>query len=163
MYCPGCGEAEQKKDTYCRKCGVYLSEFGTIKKTERPINENFSANLFLNGLTGIVSLVLAIVLYAMFLGKNDTPVIIYIVAGFLTAIFAWQVQTFLRTMQLKKQFKARKGTDNINQYDSERLQPLSTNELLPEAELKDLVPASVTESTTKNLKQKIKRSSETQE
>ncbi len=160
MYCPNCGEADQKKETYCRKCGNYLAEFGKIKKSERPVNENFDANIVLSILTGITSLVLAIILYVMFLGKEDTPVIIYIVAGFLTAMFAWQVQTFLRTIQLRKQFK-RQGKSNTEHTDnvSEKLaiESKNTNELLPEADFKNVVPASVTENTTKNLTQKVKR------
>lgn len=107
MYCPNCGEADQKKETFCRKCGIYLVEFGKIKKSERPIEENFTANTFLSALTGITSLILAVILYVMFLGKEDTPIIIYVVAGFLIAMFAWQVQSFLRILQLKKQFKKR--------------------------------------------------------
>ncbi len=160
MFCPNCGEADQKKDTYCRKCGSFLAEFGKIKKSERPVNENFNANIVLSILTGITSLVLATILYAMFLGKDGTPVIIYIVAGFLTAIFAWQAQTFLRTLQLKKQFK-RQSKSSIeqteNSSDEQILESKSTNELLPEADYKDFVPASVTENTTKHLAEKVSR------
>ena len=165
MFCPSCGEADQKKETYCRKCGKYLAEFGIVKKSERPIEENFNVNAFLTAMTGITSLVLAIILYVMFLGRDDTPVIIYLVAGFLTAMFAWQVQTFLRTLQLKKQFKKARNTNNEQDTDpdeSSTLESKPTNELLPEADLKDLVPASVTENTTKNLKEKVKRSSQSE-
>ncbi len=157
MYCPNCGASDQKKETYCRKCGVYLAEFGKVKKSERPIEENFKINSFLTALTGLVSLTLAIILYVMFLGKDDTPVIIYIVAGFLTAMFAWQVQTFLRTLQLKKQYKKRTAFEN--EQDS-ALGSAQTKELLPEADLSDVVPASVTENTTKNLKEKVGRSTQ---
>ena len=161
MFCPNCGEADQKKETYCRKCGSFLAEFGKIKKSERPVNENFSANLTLSVLTGVSSLVLAIILYATFLGKEGTPVIIYVVAGFLTAMFAWQVQSFLRTLQLKKQYK-RQSKLNIEKSDELRedleLESKPTKELLPEADLKNIVSTSVTENTTKNLKEKIERS-----
>lgn len=163
MFCPKCGEADQKEETYCRKCGSYLAEFGRIKKSERPVHENFSSNLVLSFLTGITSIVLAIILYAMYLGKEDTPVMIYIVAGFLTAIFAWQVQTFLRTLQLKKQFK-RQSEANTNRAENltepRQVESKPTNELLPEADSSNFVPASVTENTTKNLKVKVKRSSQ---
>lgn len=98
----------------------------------------------------------------MFLGKEDTPVVIYVVAGFLTAMFAWQVQTFLRTLQLKKQFKKRSDFDDDEKLETESpsLASKATNELLPEAEFENIVPASVTENTTKHLKEKIKRSPE---
>lgn len=161
MFCPNCGEADQKKETYCRKCGSFLAEFGKIKRTERPVNENFDASIFLSALTGITSLVLAIILYVMFLGKEGTPVVIYVVAGFLTAMFAWQVQTFLRTLQLKKQYKRQSKTNTEQEEttsDEKILDSKPTNELLPEADFKDVVPASVTENTTKNLTEKVKRS-----
>ena len=161
MFCPNCGEADQKHETYCRKCGSFLAEFGKIKKSERPVDENFTANLVLSAMTGVTSLVLAIILYVMFLGKESTPVIIYIVAGFLTAMFAWQLQSFLRTIQLKKQFKrqSKSSREQTEQTPTENvLESKPTNELLPEADFENLVPASVTENTTKHLNQKIKRS-----
>jgi len=165
MFCPSCGEADQKKETYCRKCGEYLAEFGTIKKSERPVDENFTANIFLTALTGITSLVLAAILYVMFLGADDTPVIIYIVTGFLTAISAWQIQAFLRTRQLEKQFKKARNANSEREAklkEGSVFEAKPTNELLPEADLKDVVPASVTETTTKNLKEKVKRSSQSE-
>jgi hypothetical protein len=55
-------------------------------------------------MTAVVSLALAITLYVMFLDKDDTPIVIYLTAVFLTAIFFWQAQVFWRTCQLKKQF-----------------------------------------------------------
>lgn len=159
MYCPNCGEADQKKETYCRKCGTYLAEFGKIKRSERPVEEHFQVNTFMSALTGIVSITLAIILYVMFLGKDDTPVIIYVVAGTLTAMFAWQVQTFIRTLQLKKQFK-KHNVNNNNEVENKILEIESkpTNELLPEANYENFTPASVTDRTTRNLKEKVKRS-----
>lgn len=160
MFCPNCGEADQKKKTYCRKCGSFLAEFGKIKKSERSVDENFNANIVLSAMTGISSLVLAIILYVDFLGREDTPVIIYIVAGFLTAMFAWQVQSFFRTLQLKKQFKRKSNlSEDLNKQlrNEPSLEAKPTNELLPEADFNDVVPASVTENTTKHLSDKVLR------
>jgi NhaP-type Na+/H+ or K+/H+ antiporter len=159
MYCPNCGKPDQEKETYCRQCGVYLSGFGKVSKLHRPVNENFKANLFLTGLTGIVSLTLAITLYAVFLGKENTPVIIYIVAGFLTAMFAWQVQMFLRTIQLKNQFKNQSKTEKGSEETQKTIDSKPTKELLKEADFEDFIPVSVTENSTKNLKEKIRKSS----
>ncbi len=158
MYCPNCGEADQKKKTYCRKCGVYLADFGKISKLQRPVNENFNANTVLSALTGTVSLVLAITLYVMFLGKEGTPVIIYIVAGFLTAMFAWQLQSFLRILQLRKQFKRQSEIIADDEEVQNELDTSPIKESLPEANMEDVVPISVTENTTKNLTEKVKRS-----
>ncbi len=59
-------------------------------------------------MTAVVSLSLAITLYAMFIGREGTPWILYVVFGFLIAMTAWQVQTFIRTRMLRKQFEKMK-------------------------------------------------------
>lgn len=158
MFCPKCGKADQKENTYCRQCGAFLPDFDKIKKRETPPEEHLKIASILNLMTAVVSISLAVTLYAIFLGRADTPVVIYVTAGFLTAMCAWQVQTFWRTLKLKKQFPKR----NISSEDSENekiLHSKPTAELLNEADFEDFVEASVTENTTKNLTAKIRRSS----
>jgi len=157
MFCPKCGKADQSPETYCRQCGNYLPDYEkSVKKKVKP-EDHLNANLFLNLLTAITSLTLAILLYSIFLGKQDTPVIIYVTAGFLTAMTAWQVQTFWRTILLRKHFKKNKNIEQSSaeiQTDPPYLEPKPTNEFLPEADFKDYVPASVVEKTTRKLKVK---------
>jgi len=157
MFCPKCGKADQSPETYCRQCGNYLQDYEkTVKKPVTP-DVHLKANLFLNLLTAITSLTLAILLYSIFLGKQDTPVIIYVTAGFLTAMTAWQVQTFWRTILLRKHFKKHKNNEQSStEYETAPpyLAPKPTNELLPEADFKDYVPASVVEKTTRKLRSK---------
>lgn len=162
MFCPKCGKSDQKIDTYCRQCGTFLPDFDKVQKRERPPEEHLKANTVLSFMTGIVSLTLAIILYVMFLGKDDTPIIIYIVAGFLTAMFAWQVQTFWRNLLLKKHIKTRKNFDEQEEMETKTpvLESVPVNGLLPEPDLSDVVPISVTENTTKKLKEKVKRSTQ---
>ena len=152
MFCPKCGNANQKENSYCRNCGVFLPDFDQLKSKETPPEQHFIANLVLNGMTAAVSLGFAIALYVIFLGKDDTPIIIYLTAGFLTAIFFWQVQIFWRTMQLKRQFPKRRNETEENQPAIDN--PFSTDKLLPQADFSDIVPPSVVEDTTKHLKQK---------
>lgn len=157
MYCPNCGKADQKENTYCRRCGRYLPDFEKIKRREIPPEEHLRANLVLNIMTAVASLTLAILLYANFLGREDTPVIIYITAGFLTAMFAWQTQVLWRNLKLKKQIVLpRRGEPGQSTDESEGV---PTGQLLNEADLSDAVPASVTEFTTRDLKNKARRSS----
>lgn len=158
MFCPNCGKSDQQENTFCRQCGTFLPDFDKLEKRETSPEEHLKIATVLNLMTAIVSISLAIALYAIFLGREDTPVIIYITAGFLTAMCAWQVQTFWRTLKLKKHFPKRK----IRSEDSEsekisNAEP--TKELLNEAGFEDFVEASVTENTTKNLTEKIRRSS----
>ncbi len=150
MFCPKCGNADQKENSYCRQCGTFLPDFDKIKSKEIPPAQHFTANLVLSVMTAGVSLGLAIALYLMFLGREDTPIIIYLTAGFLTAMFFWQVQVFWRTLQLKKQFPVKRKIEKIvseNKIESVN----TTNQLLKEADLSQVVPFSVTDDTTKHL------------
>lgn len=159
MFCPKCGKSDQQKNTFCRNCGTFLPDFENLKKKETAPEVHLKANSVLSLMTAIVSLTRAIMLYVMFLGKDDTPPIIYVVAGFLTAITAWQVQTFWRNMLLKKHFKKRKTSAEENVADQKvvNFPAAKTKELLNEADFSNFVPTSVVENTTKNL-QKTPRS-----
>lgn len=157
MFCPKCGKADQSPETYCRQCGNYLNDYSKpAKKTVTP-EQHLTANAILNLMTAITSLTLAILLYSIFLNKQDTPIIIYVTAGFLMAMTAWQVQTFWRTILLRKHFKKHKNNEQTvaeNQTEQPYLATKPTNQQLPEADFKDYVPASVVEKTTRKLRSK---------
>lgn len=150
MYCPNCGKADQVKATYCRQCGTFLPDLEKLKKREIPFENHIRINSFFSIATAIVSLGLAITLYSVFLGREGTPWIIYFVAAFLIAITAWQVQVFIRTRMLKKQFEKlvakREGDEEATLTISG-----STQSLLDEADPSFGARASVTEVTTRNL------------
>ena len=154
MFCPNCGKSDQKSETFCRQCGVFLPDFDKVKSRAITPEQHVTANLWLGAMTAVASLTLAILLYSFFLGKADTPVIIYITAGFLTAMFAWQAQVFWRNLKLRKHFKNRKGNGAQTAAEQTELHAKPTNELLPEADFTDHVPASVVERTTRKLKVK---------
>jgi hypothetical protein len=162
MFCPKCGKAEQSPETYCRQCGNYLPDFDKPAKKAQTPEQHLKANIILNLLTALTSLTLAILLYSFFLGKEDTPVIIYITAGFLTAMTAWQIQTSWRTLLLRKHFKKQKN-ETVNKSkvsnDPQKFESIPTNQLLPEADFENNVPTSVTDNTTKHLGEKVRRKS----
>lgn len=157
MFCPNCGKPEQITNSYCRQCGKFLPDFDKLKRREISPEEHLKANPVLNIMTAIASITLAVLLYVFFLGKENTPVIIYITAGFLTAMFAWQVQVFVRNLKLKKQIILPRRAESEEQTDELNAAPIK--ELLNEADFSDAIPASVTERTTRSLKEKIERSS----
>lgn len=153
MFCPNCGKADQNVNSYCRQCGKFLPDFDNLKKLETTPEEHFKVNFVLNIMSGVVSITLAILLYSFFLGKQDTPPIIYITAGFLTAMFAWQVQIFIRNLKLKKHIP--KQNKNVVEVGNQKtFDSAQTRELLNEPDFDNYVPASVSEYTTKNLKEK---------
>ena len=160
MFCPKCGKADQKPETYCRQCGEFLPDFNKKSKKTASPEDHIKVNTFLNLLTGIVSITLAILLYAFFLGKENTPPIIYITAAFLIAMFAWQIQTFWRTLLLKKHFTRRQIENNAETPNqTARVDSAQTRELLNEADYANDVPMNVVENTTKKLGEKINRRS----
>ena len=164
MYCPNCGKADQEENTYCRQCGEFLPVFAKKKKSlsfggDTP-EEQINANLFLNFLSGMVSLILAILLYATFGVKGGTSPIIYIVAAFLLAMCGWQFSTFRVGLKLKKTFSKRKTGADTEEYSAEKSFNSSNNkELLKEADFSDIVPVSVTENTTRHLTENVKNKS----
>ncbi len=153
MFCPKCGNADQKIDTFCRNCGTFLPDFDKLKSKENTPEAHLKANLVLSSMTAIVSLTLAILLYSIFLGKPNTPIIIYLTAGFLIAMFFWQAQSFWRTLLLKKQFPKRNVETILEINDAK------TGKLLNEPDFENFIPASAVEATTKNLDKITRKSS----
>ncbi|MGH9948659.1 MAG: hypothetical protein ACRD6X_15890 [Pyrinomonadaceae bacterium] len=133
-------------ETYCRQCGTFFPDLDKLQKKETPVEEHIRINTFFTVATAVVSLTLAIILYFTFINNGPAPIIIYPVFGFLIAMTAWQVQTFIRTRMLRKQFKKLRPARGLDK------QPVTeTGDLLPEANLENIVPASITERTTRNL------------
>ena len=166
MFCPNCGKADQALNTYCRQCGEFLPDH-TDKKRNFAMGgntpeEQIRANLILNFLSGTVSLILAILLYAAFWNKPETSAIIYMVAAFLLAMCGWQFSTFRVGLKLKKTFDRRKSgseIENATQVDKSVFQSAQTKDLLPEANFTNIVPATVTENTTKHLSEIVSKKS----
>ena len=112
MFCPKCGTPDQKPETFCRQCGIFLPDVDKLIKKETPPEEHLKANSVLNYMSAIVSGTLAILLHAFYTGRANTPVLISVTAGFPTGMFFWQVQTIWRTRQLKKQLSRRKKKES---------------------------------------------------
>lgn len=156
MFCPKCGNADQKENSFCRNCGTFLPDFEKLKSKETTPEQQITISSTFNFLSALISLVLTIILHVLYTGKEGTPIIIYVVIGFLTANFFWQAQAFWWVRQLKKQLPKRRVEvdENSNPVIESHH---STEKLLPQADFENIIPASVTEQTTKNL-EKIKSS-----
>jgi hypothetical protein len=160
MFCPSCGAAEQSAETYCRNCGTFLPNFDKPgRRKHTPPEEHVKATTVLTLLSATVSISLAITLFSMFLGKSDTPAIIYITAGFLTAIFAWQVQTFLRARLLRKHFRKKNLQSGEPDMAPAAFESASTAKLLDKTNSIDAVSLGATEGTTRKFGEKILRDS----
>ena len=161
MFCPNCGKSEQQENTFCRQCGVYLPDFTKQGKRRVSPEEHIKSSIVLDVMTIVAALTLSILLFASFLGKGNTPPLIYVTAGFLIAISAWQAQTLWRTLQLKKHFRERKiETSEERKQNTEKVfDSFLTKPLLNEADYSSAIPPSVAENTTKKLKEKTIRAS----
>ena len=158
MFCPKCGSENQKINSYCRNCGFYLPDFEkAVKKVISP-EHHLKINSTLTFLSGLLSLILAVLLHILFTGKDSTPIIIYLVIGFLTANFFWQAQTFWRNILLKKHLQGQRNRAGNMQNKVESLDDniYSTDKLLNEADFTDFISTSVVEETTEKLKYKIR-------
>lgn len=149
MFCPKCGNADQLPETFCRRCGSFLPDLSKPLKKRQGPEDHIKANTVLSALTIGVSFTLATLLYIVLGFKPETHPLIYVTAGFLIAIGAWQIQTLWRSILLKKHFQ-KKGIAVA--ADTQDVLPVAdTDKLLQQADTQNIVPASVTERTTRNL------------
>jgi hypothetical protein len=151
MFCQRCGKADQVPETFCRQCGLFLYDLSKPVKREIPPEEHLKANTVLNSMTIIVSFTLSFLLFAIIPNKHP---LIFVTAGLLIAIGAWHIQTLIRTLKLKKQWKRRTPLTQIQAASAETeaaIKSASTGKLLDQADFAGKVPASVTEHTTRHL------------
>ncbi|MGI9034949.1 MAG: hypothetical protein ACR2GD_02805 [Pyrinomonadaceae bacterium] len=122
-----------------------------IKKVAPP-EKQLKGNIVMHIMTATVSLILAIWLYSVFLGRENTPLVIYVTAAFLLAICGWQIQPLITSFTLIKHFKKRRNvlTDSST-VEQNQLDEAKTNELLPEADFSSAAPPGVTANTTRRL------------
>lgn len=154
MFCPRCGKGDQLVESYCRQCGTFLPDLSKPYKPERPPEEHLTANTVLSVLTIITSFLLAFLLYLVLAFKPETHPLIYVTAGLLVAMGGWHIQTLIRTLMLKSQWKRRSRKPEIEAAFQEQFEPArgaSTGRLLDEANFENAVPPSVTEHTTRHL------------
>lgn len=152
IFCSKCGKSDQKSESYCRGCGEYLGDPDKLRRRgilSKTPEDNLKSSLVLSSFSGIVSIVMAFLLYATFLGREGVEVIIYIAAALFTVIGIWQLFNVISTIKLKKHFASRKN-DSEDQTPKEIQSPAATAQL-NEADLTDAVPMSVTERTTREL------------
>jgi hypothetical protein len=156
MFCPKCGKADQAEETYCRQCGTYLPDLSKPVIAAVTPEQHIKANVVLGSMTVVTCLTLAVLLYLFFLGLPEAPSVIYVMFGLLIAMAAWHVQTVWRSLLLRKHLIEKK----VRREDppTEGLGP-TTGKLLDQANFENVIPASVTDHTTKHLTEPHKRSS----
>ena len=159
MFCPNCGQADQNPDTYCRQCGKYLNDPESRGSTRQQTpQDQFNVSIAFNLLTAIFSIAMAIALIVVHAGEEDIHGVIYAVIVSFGVIAAWQVVSVINNFKLKNRFKNSSETE----VDAARLTTDLKTKELPEADLENIVPASVTEKTTRDLSG-VKRSTKAEQ
>ncbi|HKP67858.1 MAG TPA: hypothetical protein VJV05_01160 [Pyrinomonadaceae bacterium] len=152
MYCPRCGKADQSPDTYCRACGQFLKEpaSGAIAFGGRTSRENVNAINILSVIAALASLVVAVLLY---LTRFNEPTILYLAAALLLCNAVWHVSNLIVGLKLRRRLV------NSGQKPDEQtaMPPAETRELLPVGDPAAPLPLTITEDTTKDLKDKVRR------
>lgn len=164
MYCPNCGKGEQTADAYCRNCGEYLVNFSDkfylinrvlgISTPEKQVGVNLTIDL----VTSIASALLLVFLIGHFDGRyartgEAAPTIIYLVYLFLGLVSVWQFLSFIIGINLKSKLSGKKeGEVSVSSSINEStLSSGTAQKSLPQADLENIVPVSVTEDTTRTL------------
>lgn len=178
MYCPNCGKAEQEENSFCRNCGAYLIDSsGKLNIINRLLGvttpeKQITVNLLINSFALVLTVLLLGFLKGFYdAGENKnppvaTPNIIYFVYAFLILISAWQLLGIIFAANLRSKFNKRKPKMNTEgNFSGESDKTISGKErkTLPTANLDNFVNMNVTEETTKNLKEKVKRSTQTEQ
>jgi uncharacterized membrane protein YuzA (DUF378 family) len=165
MYCSKCGEADQSVNSYCRKCGDFLidnlSKFSLINQIlgiDSP-KKQITIGLVMNIIGFVVSLALIPFLMGYMAGvelagkSSPNMTDIYILLG---ANAVWQLINVIFSANLM--IKMNRTSGNIHQTSDEmnaELTNLETKDILPPADLQNVIP-SVVEETTRNL-EKVRR------
>jgi ABC-type nickel/cobalt efflux system permease component RcnA len=147
MFCPKCGKSDQLPETYCRQCGIFLPDLSKPPKTGHTPEEHVTANIVLTSMTIVVAFTLAILLWSILGFRETTHPLIYATAGLLCAMGIWHIQTLWRTLMLRKYFKKNKRPPAMEI----RAGAVTTDQLLEKPDFENMVPASVTDRTTKHL------------
>lgn len=155
MFCPKCGKADQKENSYCRSCGEFLPDFNKKNKLEfggRTPLEQIKVSQFLNLYSAVAGFAMAILLYLTHWGKPDVSFSVYLAAAFLLCIGFWQTSNFVVGIRLKRHLERKENVnEEIIEPGGKSFHSAQTQELLPEADFSNIATASITENTTKNL------------
>lgn len=149
MFCPKCGNAEQKPNSFCRQCGEFLPDLTKNNALafggNTPQEKNLST--YYLSLTGfLASLIVTIALFLT--GFEDKKIIIVAAAVLIINIFT-QAGIFYLSLKMKNRLGGKSEAENLNSISGEQ-----TPNLLTDAVLDEFISLSVTENTTENLVRK---------
>lgn len=150
VFCPRCGGKNKSKRAKCHNCGQdlpNLEQDKSLQKNEKKINVLSTSNFIL---TSSGSLFCSF--FAIYLLLNNLVEWKFISTAFLILAIVFIVSAML---SIYSKFYLKQTDFQLAENDSDRFLSADTNELLPEADVSDIVPASVVENTTRKLKTEV--------
>ncbi|HYM01050.1 MAG TPA: hypothetical protein VEZ90_18975 [Blastocatellia bacterium] len=149
MFCPECGAADQRVDSYCRKCGQWLADHKSLRTHRARTPDHILKDIMVfSGVNALLALTSAIVLYATYLGSKDAKWSVYVAAALSLVISIHQTVSFFFNLQLRRRFSRQRQVEDVTAgRDS-----VQENILMPASSAGDLISqASITERTTELL------------
>lgn len=150
IFCPNCGKKNKKETKFCRSCGGKLPK---LKRTvtQQDYSDKIKKLNYLNfSIVSIVSLFCSF--FSIYLMLNDViesksiPLVFTTISVvlFTSSVISMKCNKYLKDMKIK---------EDSDEYENHLV--ADTNELLPEADFSNNVPASVIENTTRKLEEKV--------
>jgi len=106
VFCPSCGAADQSPNAYCKRCGDWLADkksFGG-RGAAKP-EERITKMIVFNGLSGLLALFSAIVLYATYLNTPEAKWSVYVAGACCVVIAIHQMISCAFALELKLRLK----------------------------------------------------------
>ena len=149
MFCQNCGAADQSPNAYCKRCGDWLADkksFGG-RGAAKP-EERITKMIVFNGLSGLLALFSAIVLYVTYLNTPEAKWSVYVAGACCVVIAIHQMISCAFALELKLRLK-RTHTDVKKSIELEAGDSVAA---LASGKTTQLVePPLVTENTTELL------------
>lgn len=150
VFCPRCGSKNKNEEVICHNCGQDLPQLKQekiLRRNERKISYLSTSNFIL---TSAGSLFCSF--FAMYLLLNNLVEWSFISTAFLILGIVFIVSAML---SIYSKFYLKQNEFQISENDSDKALSADTKELLPEADVSNIAPASVVEHTTRKLKPEL--------
>ncbi len=149
MFCPSCGTADQKPNTYCRRCGAWLVDLESIQSKDiKKKEEQMKAMVFFNALSAVLALTSAILLYATYLDTPEIKWSVYVAGALCSIIAGHQTISFLFAREVTNRLRNR-----LRGYELEAGRGIETQAALLSSRATNEIPGqpNLTEDTTRKL------------
>jgi hypothetical protein len=165
MFCPNCGKGEQSRETYCRNCGEFLTDYSgksyLVNKLlggQKPETQ-VTVSLVINLVTIFISMLLLGFLNGFYDAQFERthvgpPKVIYLVYAFLGLITAWQLFSLVIGVRLRSKLAGRKKL--VESDDSKAQLEAVPERALTEGPNNQAMP-SIAETTTRKLEPIIRK------